>query len=60
MSRYKTIQYMVDPEVNLVYSRVGNEIAIPMLDWEHMKPSNRYEIRYGLEKCNVFGANLSL
>jgi len=45
---------MIEPTLNLVYSRVGNEIAIPILDWNHMQPSNQYAIRYFLEKFAIF------
>lgn len=55
MSRFRTIQYMIDPSVNnLVYSRVGSEIAIPVLDFEGMNPNNGYKMNYNLEKFNIF------
>ena len=50
MARFRTIQYMVDPVMSMVYSRVGDELAIPVLDFEGMKPSNNYQIFYNLEK----------
>jgi hypothetical protein len=49
----KTIQYMLNPETNFVYSRVGSEIAMPVLDYDGMKPENNYKTRYNLEKCDV-------
>jgi len=52
MNRYKTITYMVNPD-GYVYSRVGSEVAIPVLDFEGMKPENNYEMKYDLEKFNV-------
>jgi len=44
---------MVDDE-GLVYSRVGSEVAIPVLDWDNMKPENRYSTHYNLERFHVF------
>lgn len=49
----KTIKYMID-EDGEIYSRVGSEVAIPVLDWEGMKPENAYKIRYNLEKFSVY------
>lgn len=51
--RQKRIQYAVDKDSGLVYSRIGNEIAIPILDYEGMKPENNYQMNYDLDKCNV-------
>lgn len=53
MSRYCTIKYMIDPDEGMVYSRIGDEVAIPVLDWEGMKPENRYKTSYNLEKFHV-------
>ena len=53
MSRQRRISYMIDPETGMAYSRVGNEVAIPVLDFDGMKPENRYETNYNLEKFNV-------
>ena len=49
MSRYKTITYMISPDGH-IYSRVGSQIAIPVLDFAGMKPENNYVTNYSLEK----------
>ena len=54
MSRYKTILYMIDNETGFVYSQVGSEVAIPVLDWEGMTPENLYRTDYNLEKTSVY------
>ena len=54
MSRFRTIQYMVDQESGLVWSRVNGEVAIPILDWEGMKPENSFQTNYYLEKYKAF------
>jgi hypothetical protein len=51
--KMRTIQYAIDSNF-LVWSRVGNEIAAPILDYEHMKPENNFETKYYLEKCDIF------
>ena len=50
MSRFKTIQYAVDEYTGMVWSKVGEEFAIPILDYEGMKPENSFETKYNLEK----------
>jgi hypothetical protein len=52
MSRNRTITYMVDKETTTVWSRVGNEVAIPVLDFAGMKPENCWEMNYDLEKMD--------
>lgn len=47
----KTIQYGIDLETGLIISRYDKELAIPVLDYEHMKPENGFETCcYYLEK----------
>jgi len=53
MSRARTIQYMVDKITNTVWSRVGSEVAIPVLDFEGMTPENHYETHYNLVKFDL-------
>lgn len=48
------IQYMIEKETGVVYSRVGSEVAVPVLDWDNMKPENNFKTNYNLEKFNVF------
>jgi hypothetical protein len=52
MSRQRRITYMINPQ-GVVYSRVDDEVAIPVLDFEGMKPENKYEMNYNLEKFKV-------
>ena len=49
----KRIEYMVDKANQLVYSRVNSEVAIPVLDYDEMKPENKYQMNYHLEKFNI-------
>jgi hypothetical protein len=51
---------MIEPDLGMVYSRVGSEIAIPVLDWEGMTPSNNFATKYNLEKFNVLEVCQSL
>ncbi len=53
MSRFKTISYMIDDE-GLVYSRVGSEVAIPILEWDKMTSANQYKTTYHLEKFSTY------
>ena len=52
--RNRTIQYGIDRETGLIVSRVNDEIAVPVLQWESMKPENNFKTSYQLEKFNVF------
>ena len=52
----KTIKYAIDTYTGLVYSQVGNLIAIPILDYENMKPENNFQTIYYLEKFAAFEA----
>lgn len=54
--RIRTIQYAIDTETGLVISRVGSELAWPILDFENMLPENNYVMNYYLEKMTVFSA----
>ena len=45
---------MIDTREGHVFSRMGSEVAIPVLDFEGMKPENSYEMNYNLEKFPVF------
>jgi hypothetical protein len=49
----KIIQYAIDTETGLVISRVGNELAWPILDYENMLPENHYTMNYSLVKICV-------
>jgi hypothetical protein len=54
----RTITYAVDQHSGLVCSRVGDEVAIPVLDFEHMKPENNFETRYNLEAVPALLAHI--
>ena len=49
----RTIQYAVDTETGLVISRVGSELAWPILDFDNMLPENNYAMNYYLDKISV-------
>ncbi len=53
----ETIQYAIDTETGLIISRVGNELAWPILDFEGMLSENHYAMNYSLEKMHVFAAS---
>ena len=53
MSRFRTIQYMIDRDTEMVWSRVNSEVAIPVLDFGGMKPENNWMMNYSLEKFSV-------
>ena len=56
----KTIQYAIDTEMRTVVSRVGSELAWPVLDFENMRPENNYTMNYYLEKISVISACSSM
>lgn len=49
----KRITYAVS-DTGLVYSRIGSEIAVPVLEYDKMLPSNNFTASYHLEKAPVF------
>ena len=52
--RQRRIQYAIDQDTGLVWSRVGDEVAVPMLDYEGMSPDNEYKTNYFLERCKAW------
>jgi len=54
--RNRTIQYAIDRYTGTVFSKVNSEAAIPVLDFENMKPENNYEMNYFLEKFPIYDA----
>lgn len=50
----RTIQYAIDTSTGLVVSRVGSELAWPVLDYEGMKPENNFATSYDLERVSIF------
>ena len=53
MSRGRRIQYALDLDTGTVWSRVGDEVAVPVLDFAGMLPENGWEMNYNLEKMKV-------
>ena len=49
----KTIKYGIDRDTGLVWSRVGSEVAIPVLQYDKMIPQNNFQPTYELEKMDV-------
>lgn len=49
----KIIQYAVDTETGMVISRIGSEVAIPILQFDKMLPENNFTPQYELEKMDV-------
>ena len=47
------IQYAIDMDTRMVISRVGSELAWPILDYDNMRPANNYTMNYYLEKISV-------
>jgi len=54
--RNKTIQYGIDSQTGLVWSRVDSEVAVPILDYAGMKPENNFQTYYCLEKMDVLSS----
>ncbi len=50
----KTIMYAIDTETGHIISRVDSEVAIPVLQYNDMKPENNFKTDYKLEKMHVF------
>ena len=46
----RTIQYGVDSDTGLVVSRVGSEVAWPVLNYDAMIPDNNFAAHYHLER----------
>jgi len=56
----RTIQYGIDTQTGLIVSRVNDQVAWPILDYENMKPENNFSPSYYLEKIPIFSiANLT-
>ncbi len=49
----RTIMYGIDGDTGLVWSRVGSEVAIPVLQYDQMTPENNFQPIYELEKMDV-------
>lgn len=49
----KTIQYGIDTTTGLVWSRVGSQVAVPVLQYNKMTPENNFQPTYELERIDV-------
>jgi hypothetical protein len=49
----RTIQYGIDRNTGLVWSRVGSQVAVPVLQYDKMTPKNNFNTVYELEKMDV-------
>lgn len=54
----KIITYAIDKYTGLVFSQVGHEMAVPVLDFDYMKPGNNFETRYTLQTVPVLAAHI--
>lgn len=54
----RIITYAIEQTTGLVYSQVGNEIAIPVLDYKGMTPENNFQTTYNLEKDTALAAHI--
>jgi hypothetical protein len=49
----KNIRYGIDCETGLVWSRVGSQVALPVLQYDKMVPENNFQTQYELEIMDV-------
>mgnify|MGYP001598281909 CR=1 FL=1 len=49
----RIITYAVDRDDGMVWSRVGSQVALPMLQWDSMTPENGFTPDYALEAFGV-------
>ena len=49
----RIIAYAIDQDTGLVWSRVGHELAVPVLQWDTMVPENNFSTSYALERCDL-------
>lgn len=49
----RTIQYGIDQNTGLVWSRVSSMIALPVLQYDKMGPEDNFQTKYALEKMDV-------
>ena len=47
---HNRIRYMVNKDDGIVYSQVYHDVAVPVLDFEGMKPENNWKMACNLEK----------
>jgi len=49
----RNIQYGIDRDTGLVWSRIGSQVAVPVLQYDKMTPQNNFQTIYELEKMDV-------
>jgi len=49
----RNITYAYDTETGVVISRIGSEVAVPILLYDKMTPENNFNTEYELEKMDV-------
>ena len=54
--RKKTIQYGIDPDTGYVWSRVDSEVAVPVIDFAAMGPSDGFAMKANLERMSTLDA----
>ena len=52
----RIITYAIDKVSGMVFSQVGREIAVPVLDYEGMTPENNFQTKYYLEAVPALSA----
>lgn len=50
----KWIFYFLDPTTGLIWSRMDDKVAIPILDFEGMRPEDNFSTNYLLEKHDLW------
>lgn len=54
MSNIKNIIYGIDLDTGQIVSRCDQDVALPVLDFEGMTPETHFEMKYGMEKHNIY------
>jgi len=49
MANFRTIQYAIELDTGLIISKVRDQLLIPVLDFENMKPENNFQTNYDLQ-----------
>jgi len=49
----KNISYAIDKNTGAVISRIGDKVAVPVLQYDKMCPENNFQTEYKLEKMDV-------
>jgi len=49
----RNIKYGIDTDTGLVWSRMGSQVAVPVLQYDQMTSQNNFQPTYKLEKMNV-------